>query len=310
MEVITKVDANWWRVRKLQGGGRSDGLAPVNYMEVLSPEQDPYRVSPVRRRLSETAFFEAGQAAAASAPSDGQTANGTADSQQESPSQETINLDDLDVSNRLHEAYGGKSGLVKAALAGLTSSSNDHLADLLDAAEEEVEVQTYLRALYAYDGGDLAFQPGDELAVVSEVDSNWWRVKKVGIPAGTPKAEGLAPRNYVKILTGDELKHKNTQKRWRQAANVVRHDLRECDSMERLPRPQSADCHVDSNGEEDCNEGEENGTEEDDGEDDESVMPDNACANYLEVAPDESSIEAYMDEVLCVVVPFEWCFPP
>lgn len=41
MEVITKVDENWWRVRKINGGARSDGLAPINYMQLLPQDEDP-----------------------------------------------------------------------------------------------------------------------------------------------------------------------------------------------------------------------------------------------------------------------------
>ncbi len=35
MRVLGKIDENWWAVGKVQGGERSQGIAPVNHMEVV-----------------------------------------------------------------------------------------------------------------------------------------------------------------------------------------------------------------------------------------------------------------------------------
>eukprot|EP00050_Salpingoeca_kvevrii_P001851 m.181399 g.181399 ORF g.181399 m.181399 type:complete len:228 (-) comp10474_c0_seq7:207-890(-) len=59
---------------------------------------------------------------------------------------------------------------------------------------------TRVVAQYSYTSqqeDDIAFEPGDEMTVLEEVDSNWIRVRKDG---GGPRSEGLAPTNYVKYL--------------------------------------------------------------------------------------------------------------
>lgn len=188
MEVIAKVDTNWWRVRKVEGGPKSDGLAPVNYIQVLAAKEDAHRVGRVN-----------------------------------------------ELQNGGDSKQTGQNQLAKTAREGLAlSHPKTDLEEALAEAEDEANVKIYVRALYKYDGADLCFEPGDELAVVEEVDDNWWRVRQHGVSVHTPRSEGLAPRNYVQVMPASELKHMVIQKRWRLAASAVHKDLETWDSMENI----------------------------------------------------------------------------
>jgi len=56
---------------------------------------------------------------------------------------------------------------------------------------------TYATALYAYnasDAGDLALQANDRIAVTEYMNAEWWKGRNE-----RTKAEGIFPRNYVKV---------------------------------------------------------------------------------------------------------------
>jgi hypothetical protein len=68
MEVVKKVDANWWQVKKIAGGLKSEGLAPVNYTEFsLGPDTPVADADPKKPAVDENLAVEPKAAAAVTA---------------------------------------------------------------------------------------------------------------------------------------------------------------------------------------------------------------------------------------------------
>eukprot|EP00050_Salpingoeca_kvevrii_P001850 m.181660 g.181660 ORF g.181660 m.181660 type:complete len:1485 (-) comp10474_c0_seq19:207-4661(-) len=208
LTIVDKVDENWWNLRRADG---TEGIAPVTYVEVINDEdtsagddvpedvqREPAPPTP-EPEVSEAASTPASAAASARPSIDVTIARALYP--YNSPEFSFEVNDRLKVLTKVDENWWKVAHIDGSGRKGIAP------VNYLEVEQGPAAIQavpgsgtTRVVAQYSYTSqqeDDIAFEPGDEMTVLEEVDSNWIRVRKDG---GGPRSEGLAPTNYVKYL--------------------------------------------------------------------------------------------------------------